>query len=614
MILCTKHNSEIIKTRIENPVFEESYDVIVVGLGTAGSIAAICAAEYGLSVLALETGEIMGGTATAGCVLGYFCGNNGGRYEAIDEIIYQTDKDLFTTVNNIFPDHIHPWHKALVLESEALKAGVDIRFGAWAFGVYLEDKKVVGLKWKDDKGIHSTRSKYVIDCTGDANICAIAGCETSSGRDFDGRTQPFSLCTLLIKDGNLNSYYVDNGYIDPCDSNNFSRTILNTYTQKMFLWDNARSRSYYPVIAPLAGIRAGRRIIGEENVTLKDFSEGRVTDKPLFYAYSHIDTHGIEHAFEGKLYIEWCIVSRLKMLVFSVPIPKGALIPKGYKGILAAGRCIGVDHDISSCVRMKRDMQKCGEAASALAFLSVRDNVDALDVGYDHLVKILKRTKCLDENNNRMTFRVGETPNGVKFDIPVKWLTDKNEIKNQLEGPIPGIGIWSAKRLGNAVIGDLKHWFDHGNGRLKKYSAITLGLMGDNYSVETLREIIKKYPPFEDMSMDDIFDGLSAIYLLGELCDDYCLPYLEKIIKSDSDNNNFFQFFLYAMTAIVKILGKTKNNKTKNQAFSLLAWIIENKKEFPIFLSEREMIRWDISEQIRNYIQNSPEYASFKQA
>jgi len=115
MILCTKYNDQIIKTPADNDVFEENYDVIVVGLGTAGSIATICAAEYGLSVLALEAGEMMGGTATAGCVLGYYCGNSGGRYEDVDEIINRTDKDLFCTVNHIFTDHIHPWHKALVL-------------------------------------------------------------------------------------------------------------------------------------------------------------------------------------------------------------------------------------------------------------------------------------------------------------------------------------------------------------------------------------------------------------------------------------------------------------------------------------------------------------------
>lgn len=532
MILCTKYNDQIIKTSADNDVFEENYDVIVVGLGTAGSIAAICAAEYGLSVLALEAGEMMGGTATAGCVLGYYCGNSGGRYEDVDEIINRTDKDLFCTVNHIFTDHIHPWHKALVLESEAIKAGVDIRYQAWTFGVYMEGNRVVGLKWKDEKGIHNTKAKYVIDCTGDTAICAIAGCETAYGREFDGKTQPFSLCTLLVKDGNLNSYYVDNGYIDPCNAENFTWEILNTYTQKMFLRDNFRDGHYYPVIAPLAGIREGRRIIGEENVTLKDFAEGKLTEEPLFYAYSHIDTHGIEHAFESKLYIEWCIVARLKMLVFAVPIPKGALIPKGYKGILAAGRCIGVDHDISSCVRMKRDMQKCGEAASAVAYLSLLYNVDAVDVNYNDLAELLKKSKCLDENNNRMAFRIGETSDGKKFDIPVKWLTDKNEIKKQLESIMPGIGIWSAKRLGNAITGDLRSWYDHGGEQLKKYSAVTLGLMGDNYGLEKLREMAGKCLNIkENMSMDDIFDGLGAVYLLGELCDNDCVPLLEKSVS-----------------------------------------------------------------------------------
>jgi len=83
-----------------------------------------------------------------------------------------------------------------------------------------------------------------------------------------------------------------------------------------------------------------------------------------------------------------------------------------------------------------------------------------------------------------------------------------------------------SKRLGNAITGDLRSWYDHGGEQLKKYSAVTLGLMGDNYGLEKLREMAGKCLNIkENMSMDDIFDGLGAVYLLGELCDNDCVPF-----------------------------------------------------------------------------------------
>ena len=44
----------VAKTSIAEPVFEESYDLVVVGLGTAGAISLITAGREGLKVLGVE--------------------------------------------------------------------------------------------------------------------------------------------------------------------------------------------------------------------------------------------------------------------------------------------------------------------------------------------------------------------------------------------------------------------------------------------------------------------------------------------------------------------------------------------------------------------------------
>ncbi|MDF2926108.1 MAG: hypothetical protein K0R57_5022 [Paenibacillaceae bacterium] len=604
MILCQKHLGKTVKTEVKDKSFQENYDVIVVGLGTAGAIASICAAEYGLSVLALETGDCMGGTGTSGAVLGYYYGASGGRFEEVDQVVYNTDHEIFAASNHIYPDHILPAKKAMVLEQQALGAGVEIRYDAWTSGVFVEQNQVVGLQWKDDGGVHNTGARYVIDCTGEADICAMAGCETARGRPFEGKTQPYSLCTMTLKDGNVTSYYADNGFINCNDGQQYSDQILHTYTQSMFLKGRFDPENYYSIIAPQAGIREGRRIVGEEEITFVDFLTDNLTDRPLFYTHCNIDTHGIEHAFEDKRYIEWCIVSKLKLMNFSVPVPAGALIPRGYKGILAAGRCLAADRQISPGVRVKRDMQKCGEAASALAYWSIRDGVEAKAADYEKVAAMLRKTKCLDDANNRLTYRIDEKGSGEKINRRVQWLTDKEQIFNEMKGAIPGVAIWSAKRLGGAVIHDLKQWLACADEAVRFNSAFALGLLGDPGAIPVLREIISVQPDFEqETPVNGINNVLGAIYLLGELGDAQSVPYLIEMIKKDKHNNEYLQHFFFSMMALIRIGNSSSDEDVKQAVTGAMQWIMDNKNEIYMTLNAKENIVSDLTTQTKEFIQ-----------
>ena len=73
------------RTSVVEPVFDESYDLIVVGLGTAGAISLIAAGREGLKVLGVEQLYGMGGTGTIGAITGYYFGALGGLYKEMDE-------------------------------------------------------------------------------------------------------------------------------------------------------------------------------------------------------------------------------------------------------------------------------------------------------------------------------------------------------------------------------------------------------------------------------------------------------------------------------------------------------------------------------------------------
>src|SRR5690606_2141771 len=109
------------------------YDLIVVGLGTAGAISAIVAAERGLKVLAIDKLNCMGGTGTAGEVLSYYFGSRGGKFEEIDNKVASYRSELYTPSVGVNGEI-----KKFVMEQMALEAGVDIRYESSVTGVLLD--------------------------------------------------------------------------------------------------------------------------------------------------------------------------------------------------------------------------------------------------------------------------------------------------------------------------------------------------------------------------------------------------------------------------------------------------------------------------------------------
>ena len=95
----------MIYRRIVNGIAEESsaadftfdghYDVIVAGLGTAGSYALVSAAKEGAKVLGIERYNGVGGMGTYGYVSGYYYGVGGGLHIHIDEAAAQLRDEMF---------------------------------------------------------------------------------------------------------------------------------------------------------------------------------------------------------------------------------------------------------------------------------------------------------------------------------------------------------------------------------------------------------------------------------------------------------------------------------------------------------------------------------------
>jgi hypothetical protein len=253
---------EVSSQAAQHSTFTTFYDVIVVGLGTAGAIAAITAASKGLRVLGLERLHCMGGTGTVGAVVGYYFGSKGGLFEGIDEETLRLEAEGYTKAGGINAEL-----KKYVLEQRALDAGATIQYESTVIGVYLDDSHVKGVRWLGPRGIEEAGCHIVIDSSGDAEVCAMIGAAAGPGRKLDGKMQPFSNPIISVQDNHVRVSYTDSGYVNQADERDLTRSIMQSATMSTHLPERFDESRKFLNLAPQLGIREGRFIEGEEQVT-----------------------------------------------------------------------------------------------------------------------------------------------------------------------------------------------------------------------------------------------------------------------------------------------------------------------------------------------------------
>lgn len=185
-----------------------SVDVLVVGGGPSGIIAAQAAAEDGLSVALIENRSFLGGNLTIGLPILGFLGQKGNQIvkglpqQFIDKLIAQ----------NAASEHRPcPLHMGITLvEPEAVKAvslnmlkeiGVEVLLFTFFCGVIMEKDKLQGVIIESKAGREAILAKVVIDCTGDADVAYQAGVSCEKGNENGGMQPP----TLMFSLGDVDT-------------------------------------------------------------------------------------------------------------------------------------------------------------------------------------------------------------------------------------------------------------------------------------------------------------------------------------------------------------------------------------------------------------------------
>lgn len=363
-------------------VIEAKADVVVVGGGTAGTIAAIQAARAGASTVLVERGSMLGGTTTVGGVNFPGLFHAWGR-QVIAGIGWELVRACVEIDGGQLPDfavpprrhwqhqvRLNPFLYSLLAEEACLAAGVSIYY--YEFPLAIEE---VASGWAlDVVGPGTFRRlacRQLIDCTGGADVVGRIGL----ARLREDETQPGSMLFKLAAGFRAGREGLDAVYVHGADSSNsVTRTEANLTGRRLVLQQirerkAAGKESHLAQLQTEASFRESYRILGETVITEDDYVSGRVFDDAICYAFYPVDLH-TRTGVRPKPLAEGVLPT----------VPLRALVPKGSRHLMVAGRSVSSDRLANSALRVQAPCMAMGQAAGAAAALAVRNNTTPLEV------------------------------------------------------------------------------------------------------------------------------------------------------------------------------------------------------------------------------------------
>ena len=132
-------------------------------------------------------------------------------------------------------------------------------------------------------------------------------------------------------------------------------------------------------MSPEVGVRETYRVRGEYLITHRDYTSGKRWKDSVCHAFYPIDLHrqatGVQTA-----HLEEGVVAT---------VPLRALLPKGSRNLLVAGRCISSDQRANSALRVQATCMATGQAAGAAAALAAQHGISPAEVLVEEVKALL---------------------------------------------------------------------------------------------------------------------------------------------------------------------------------------------------------------------------------
>lgn len=338
---------------------KKAYDVVVIGGGTSGVMAAIHAARGGAKTVLIEPNYELGGTGTIGGVNTYWFGN---RYEDVQEIDREIEKLYQMCGMEGKPgiwsghDHFHAGLRGYVYLKLCREAGVDIAFGQMAYAVVKRQRTVCGVAAAGDFERTVYYGRIILDATGDGDIAAMAGADFVYGNERDLITYWTSLAQYPSPESYKNNF---SGMICSFDPKDYTAFITSGRKRGEEMFDHG---SY-------VSMRESRHIRGMRCITLKDLLCFRVYEDGLYTCFSNYDP-------KGKVTADMVYAGVLPPQM-QIQIPLSALMPadvsgERLQGLYVLGKAISVTHNAFPSVRMQPDLMHQGAVMGMIAAISLQ--------------------------------------------------------------------------------------------------------------------------------------------------------------------------------------------------------------------------------------------------
>ena len=377
----------------------ENYDVLIAGGGVAGIAAALASARQGAKTILVEKGYMLGGLATAGLVTIYLplCDGRG------TQVSFGIAEELLKTaiLHGYEKDYPKPWldkgtleekkqkryqvqynAQLFALESEKLlkQENVTIYYGTNVCNVSLEEQKITHVIVENKSGRSAFSVKSVVDATGDADLCKIAGEDTElflqqnilAAWYYHTSKVGYKLRMLGVADIPEEDKTEESPLLSPRRFQGLDGRELSEMVQlahdiilEDILAHQEFEENYFPTTIPtIPQVRMTRRI--------KGCYEMKTSDERKDF----IDSIGMIGNWKkrGPVY----------------EIPFSALHGNNVKNLITAGRCISAEDAMWDVTRVIPACAVTGQAAGTAAAIS--DNFVELDINI--LQKRLRENGC----------------------------------------------------------------------------------------------------------------------------------------------------------------------------------------------------------------------------
>ncbi|NDK32581.1 FAD-dependent oxidoreductase [Nesterenkonia haasae] len=438
-------NTAIREPARSTPVVGE-YDVIVVGGGPAGLMAATTASRTGRSTLMVERYGFLGGAGTMGG-LSTFCGLHArvhGEHKRVvrgycDELIERLEhmnaisKPHFSVQNRIQAQAYDISAYKVALDELLLKGGTEILFHASVVGLTTNNEQQIDTVIVESKsGREAIRGRVFIDGSGDADLAHLAGAPIEkspdllypslmfriNGVDYNEAGEAWRTVARLMEEAeargeqkfprkkpivrpqrnplewrsNLTQLSNDDGSaIDGTDVRQLTKGELQGRQQVWEVFDFVKRRtpgfenSYIVDIAPQVGIRETRRTVGVYQLSEDD----------ILSCVNFDDAIGVQG---------WPVEAHVKGTVeFRFPhadeqsrgfnqLPYRMLVPQQVENLLTVGRSASMTQGGQSSARVTGPCFVMGQAAGIAADIALSEAAGVADVEIPVLQRRLQET------------------------------------------------------------------------------------------------------------------------------------------------------------------------------------------------------------------------------